>query len=239
MNLLYKASNRILNPLGIEINPFPAGVINRRLELIRLHQIDMLVDVGAGLGQYGKLMRRIGYRGNIVSFEPLTRSFQEVKAITKNDDGWSVENYALGSFNGKEKIQISGNPGSSSLLTMSDVHVQSAPHTGKVGEQEISVMTLDSFAQPYAITAERNIFMKIDVQGYEMHVLRGAKDTLPIISGLQVEMSFSELYHGAPKFDDLKKYIEAQGFTLCLLEPGFSDPRTGKLHQVDGIFFRL
>lgn len=80
--------------------------------------------------------------------------------------------------------------------------------------------------------------MKLDVQGFEMSVLKGAEASLNNIRGLQVELSIEKLYKDGLLYQDMISYIESKGFELYSLENGFSDPKTGKLLQFDGVFFR-
>jgi hypothetical protein len=84
----------------------------------------------------------------------------------------------------------------------------------------------------------KNIYVKLDVQGYEKQVFEGFKVNLPEIKAIQIEMSLVELYHGETTFFEHSQFLIANGFKLMSLEPGFFDPKTGRLLQVDGIWFR-
>ncbi|MDX1547792.1 MAG: FkbM family methyltransferase, partial [Rhodothermales bacterium] len=81
-------------------------------------------------------------------------------------------------------------------------------------------------------------YLKLDVQGYERHVLDGAARALPQILGLQLEMSLVPLYDGETPFHEMLTVLDGLGFTLMSVEPVHADARTGQLLQVDGIFFR-
>ena len=81
-------------------------------------------------------------------------------------------------------------------------------------------------------------FIKIDTQGYEMEVLKGAESTLRLASGIKVEVSIAPLYEGQPDYLSLIEFIRSAGFSLWSIEPGFSDPKTGRLLQFDAVFFR-
>jgi len=80
--------------------------------------------------------------------------------------------------------------------------------------------------------------LKMDVQGYEEAVLRGAHRSLSMVRGVQLELSLVPLYEGAWSFSDAVEHFQASGFELVSLEPGFYDHSTGRLLQVDGIFMR-
>jgi len=80
--------------------------------------------------------------------------------------------------------------------------------------------------------------VKIDVQGYEDHVLKGAEGILPKILGIQVELSSVPLYKGQVLFDKVMDYILNAGFELYELVPGLRDRKSGRLYQFDGVFFK-
>ena len=97
--------------------------------------------------------------------------------------------------------------------------------------------TLDSFLGS-EIKHEERIYMKIDVQGFEMLVLKGAEKILNQVVALELELSLAQLYQGGPLFIDMLKYMEELGFMVVSLNHVFSDAKTDQLLQVDGIFKR-
>lgn len=212
--------------------------MKRRMDLIKLHRIDTVIDVGASTGGYGRVMRSIGYKGNIISFEPIEKSYLKLKTYCSKDKKWKAYHYALGEHNGQAVIYISGNYDSSSILEMRESHIKSSPHSKVIGAENIEIRTLDSIFNEIN-EYSNNILLKVDTQGYEKQVLDGAMTSLPQIKGIQIEMSFEELYSGQMLYKDLNKFIEEQGYTLCLIEAGFCDPLTGKLLQSDLTYYRI
>ena len=83
-----------------------------------------------------------------------------------------------------------------------------------------------------------NILLKIDVQGFEREVLKGAEKILPIITAVQLELSLTELYVGETLFDFYIDLFNKMGFVLWDIQPGFRDPKTGRLLQFDGTFIK-
>ena len=116
-------------------------------------------------------------------------------------------------------------------------HVNSAPHSSYIGKEKITVRKLDSVMKDYYSKGD-NILLKIDTQGFEKQVLDGAEQSLPIIRGIQLEMSLLPLYSDSILYLEMIELLKNKGYKLYSLENGFSNPETGQLLQVDGIFFR-
>ncbi|REO49609.1 FkbM family methyltransferase, partial [Mycobacterium tuberculosis] len=80
---------------------------------------------------------------------------------------------------------------------------------------------------------------KIDVQGFEKQVIAGGDSTVhDRCVGMQLELSFQPLYEGGMLIREALDLVDSLGFTLSGLQPGFTDPRNGRMLQADGIFFR-
>lgn len=145
-------------------------------------------------------------------------------------------NVALGTTNTTAHINVAANTASSSFLPMKVAHERAAPWAHYVGREEVWVTTLDDIVDTYCSIGTP--FLKMDVQGYEQHVLEGAKLSLHRLQGIQLEMSLLPLYEGAWVLSEALHYFEREGFELVTLEPGFSDRSTGRLLQADGVFMR-
>jgi len=84
-----------------------------------------------------------------------------------------------------------------------------------------------------------NIYLKIDVQGFERHVLEGARETLKQTRAIELELSLVPMYEGQACLNDMLDYIADIGFELASVEPVFFDPNSVILLQTDGIFVRV
>jgi FkbM family methyltransferase len=230
---------RILRRLGWDVVPLDHRVhpLARRARLLASHGIDLVLDVGANEGQYARELRAIGYRGRIVSFEPLSAPFGRLEAALGNDAGWRGRQVAVGPQIGRATIHVAANSWSSSLLPMLPAHERLAPGSGYVGEEEVAITTLEALVREHARDEER-LFVKVDTQGYERRVLESAGPALSRITGLQLELSIVPLYEGEELLSSMLRWLEERGFILMSLEPGHADPATGQLLQVDGVFFR-
>jgi hypothetical protein len=120
---------------------------------------------------------------------------------------------------------------------MLDAHLRAAPESAYIGTETVPVSRLDTAAEDLQVGAQ-NLFLKIDVQGFEPQVLKGAARLLDRIQGVQLELSLVPLYEGEALFMPLVDCLARKGFDLWALIPGFIDMETGRTLQVDGIFFR-
>jgi len=218
----------------VPYNPPPSSIVS----LLRKFEIDLVLDVGANAGHFASGIRRGGYTGKIVSFEPLSQAHSELLQSCSWDALWEAyPRCALGDFNGEVEINIAGNSASSSILPMLDAHSSAAPTSVYIGKEKVPIGTLDSVVAPYLQGAQAP-FLKIDTQGFEWQVLDGAKESLPHIKGILIELSLLPLYEGQHLWREVIDRLEAAGFTLWAFKPEFTDLNQGRTLQVDGIFFR-
>ena len=226
--------------LGYEVRRFrPASSNDAQFgAMLQSHGINLVLDVGANIGQFGKTLRELGYRGRIVSFEPLSAEREQLLKSSKNDPLWEVApQAAIGSEDGEIDIHMAANSQSSSALNMLDAHANAAPESRYIGSERVPMRRLDSLAPGY-MRQDSISFLKVDTQGFEDRVLKGASGALDRITGLQLELSLVPLYEGQRLFDDLMGQVKASGFELWSISPVLVDPRTGRLLQVDATFFR-
>lgn len=199
---------------------------------------DLVFDVGANIGQFASSLRENGFQGTLVSVEPLTKAHQQLTKKAQGDADWHITpRCALGAIAGSTTINISGMHASSSLLPMKGTHEQAAPGSARIGTEQVDISTLDTIYPRYAANA-RKVFVKIDTQGFELEVLKGAVETLPQIDGMLLELSLVELYDGQPLWTEVIEWLANNGFELVGLNQGFVDPVTFHTLQIDGVFFR-
>ena len=225
---------------GIEVRRFNASESTdaRLAQQLHQHEVDLVLDVGANDGGYGRLLRSAGYSGAILSFEPLSSAHVALLQATAGDALWQVApRAALGEENGEVAINVAGNSSSSSILPMGDLHAEAAPYSRYEGQEKVALQRLDGFGHPL-LRAAKSVLLKIDTQGYEMAVLRGAGSLLDRIRGVQVELSVVPLYDGQAVFDQVIHYLQSRGFGLWDVIPGFVDARSGRMLQFDGVFYR-
>ncbi len=207
------------------------------INLLSDNKISIAFDVGANEGQWANDIRTSGYNHQIISFEPLQRAFKILSSTCSLDDLWSSHNYALGDTDGVSEINISRNSVSSSLLTMSETHLEAEPESIFYSTEKIKVHKLDTIYGQFMKDRD-NVFLKIDTQGFEKKVLDGASRLLKQTAILQLEMSFQSLYDGEHDFFHMKSILEKLGFVLYHMQNGFRHSKTLELMQVDTIFIK-
>ena len=231
---------RLIRFFGFELRHYnPVSSESARLtRMLLAHKVNLVLDVGANTGQFGRFLRDGGYRGRIVSFEPLFAAWEQLSEASRKDSLWEVASRtAIGSEDGEIEIHVAGNKESSSVLKMLDLHVKIAPESRYVGNERVPLRRLDSIASDY-LRPDSVVFLKIDTQGYEDRVLQGATGLFDRFVGLQLELSLIPLYEGQRLFDDLLAEVKGKGFDLWSIWPVFTDQNTGRLLQVDATLFR-
>ncbi len=226
---------RIARFYNADIVRYPYPELNRRKSAYNTFNIDLLLDVGANTGQYAAQARALDYKKNIVSFEPAIEAFKKLSLKSANDPHWEVLHTGIGAHKSIAEINISGNSYSSSILEMLPAHLETAPESKYISKETIQLDTIDNFLAARK-DQSKNIFLKIDTQGYEWQVLQGALNSLEFISCIQLEMSLVELYKSEKKFLEITQFLIAAGFEIFTLEPEFYNKKTGQLLQIDGIF---
>lgn len=226
--------------LNIEVRRF--NVMNSPFALIKhlleSHKVDLLLDVGGFIGTYGEEAREMGYKGKIVSFEPIKASFQKLRAKADKDPNWQYHNIGIGTESEELTINIAGNYASSSLLGMHKNQTDLAPVAAYQDTEKIQIKRLDEVITPDIAKGYKSIYLKIDVQGYELNVLEGAKAILPYINVIQAEISFVTLYEQGPLYNEVISKLDELGFELFTILPELKDPKDGRLMQGEGIFVK-
>ena len=241
MKYIKKVLKRVINSTGFDLHRLsPASNLSfQLLKALYRFEVDLVLDVGANVGQFASELRSVGYKGNLVSFEPLSAAHSALSEAAGRDSMWHVHpRGAIGDYDGEIAINVAGNSVSSSVLPMMELHSSAAEGSAYVGVESVPLRRLDSVAPVY-LAKSRQSFLKIDTQGFEWQVLDGAVATLPRIHGILCELSLVPLYEGQRLWMDMIHRLETEGFTLWSIQKGFTDPHDGRTLQVDAIFFRL
>lgn len=227
----------VLQKFGLDLVSYPYFHDKQRLELFRRFDVRTIVDIGANEGQYAGYLRKIGFDGTIISFEPVKATYEKLAAKAAKGANWMTQNIAFGDADGESVINVTENTLSSSLLPPLDVFLSTTPEAKVVSQEKVRVLTLDSWI-PELSKYKKNYFLKIDAQGYERKILDGARTSLDSFIGIQIELSLKSLYGGEETFFELFPALLGKGFKLYEIENGYRNPVNGEALQLELILFR-
>lgn len=201
--------------------------------------IKTVLDVGANKGQFAKLARAVFPDAAIYSFEPLPDCFDELKVVMPGDANFFCYNKAAGSSESTLEFFRSVHSPSSSFLQMEDLHKEAFPESSEGQVQQaiqVPVTTLDIFYNE--VKPQKNILLKIDVQGFEAEVIKGANEMLAQVEVIVLEMSLQKLYKGQPLFHDVYMMMYNHGFRYHGNISQMLHIDTGEVVQLDAIFIK-
>jgi FkbM family methyltransferase len=201
-------------------------------------EIDAVIDVGANRGQYAARLRAAGWRGPILSVEPIPEVNRELAARAARDPLWEVlPPLALGAAEGEAVLEVSAESDMSSTLAQSGTLRAISPSSAVLRRIVVPGRRLDRLAE-LADRPWRRLFVKIDVQGAEPAVLAGMAGLWERVQGLQLEMALVPLYEGERPWLELVSDLAARGFSPYLLFPGYFARALGRQVQLDAVFYR-
>jgi FkbM family methyltransferase len=191
-------------------------------KVLRFLRIDCVLDIGAHRGEYALLLRSLGFRGRIVSFEPVSAVYADLATAAEHDPAWETHRVALGSQDEKRTINVSKLSPISSFRDLSDYARREFPVDHRVTEEEVEVVSLDSVFDKLIGHGER-VFLKTHAQGWNREVLKGASVSLARVAGLQLALAVEQVYEGAPRYFEVLPELSARGFALTGIFPTAHD----------------
>lgn len=227
-----------MNPIFSKFFKF---VIKRRTEdlafqrniIIKKYNVSLLLDVGAHFGETVREIRSNGYSGKIVSIEPTPKSFNVLSKI--KDKNMQAFNIGLGESSGFLKLNEFKESYMNSFLKVNE---NSSFEMNQLSESLlVELKTLDSFIFENSLESEV-IFLKIDVQGYEMNVLKGLEKYKDRVIALQVEISINSIYIGASIFLELQNWLNENNFRIISIVTERFDEIQTQAYDVDVLCLR-
>jgi FkbM family methyltransferase len=221
---LVKFVQKHLRSFGYEVVPYPpSDWVRSRDSLQRLLtklSIDCVFDVGANKGQFGDQLRDIGYRGTILSFEPVQAHFQVLSARAAARPPWKAFKYALGSQNHQAEINVNEDDVLSSFLSTTSGPTSTLPKNRVVARETVEVRRLDSIFQECMVgVTSSHLYLKLDTQGFDLEALRGADGVLEKFLAAQSEVSFIPIYQSMPTSLETIKEFQSRGFDVVDFMP--------------------
>ena len=200
-----------------------------------LAKVDVVLDVGANSGQYGEMLRELGFAGRLVSLEPVAEAYAELERRAAADDAWEAVRVAASDVDGEITLNVTEDSRSSSVLPRNERFADKAGWSPKESRR-VAARRLDGLVAELLRPQER-AYLKLDIQGYERHVLDGAGDALARFEALELELSVTPLYEGQPSLAEMLPLLEQRGFKPVSIEPILLDD-DGLLMEMDGLFAR-
>jgi FkbM family methyltransferase len=226
---------RELHRRGVyRIGSQPFGAIDKDL-LLRRFGIDLVFDVGANVGAYAKHLRYLGYRGRIVSLEPASEPFIVLTSQAQDDPLWDTHQLAAGDADGAATFNVASQTVSSSFLAMTDRFEAEYPGIVVTERETVLMCRLDAFVDQ--VQAGAHVWVKLDVEGYELAAIAGAKELLARTDCVEVELATERLYEGEPLFYEVAPALYDLNFQLIAVAPGCVAP-SGRTLRFDGLFAR-
>lgn len=182
------------------------------LKLLQKRNLDLIIDVGSNRGQFTFASKIYFPKVTIYAFEALKSEFKKYKNLISSFKNIKAYNYALGNIKKKTRMNIASSPDSSSLLEINELQSKEFGTYKTNSYEEIEIRRLDEWLEQ--IKRFKSILLKIDVQGFELEVLKGSKQVLKHIKYLYIEASSVELYKNQPFLEDIKDFLFGEGFFL-------------------------
>lgn len=229
---------RLARSLGYELLPLAKArdPIRRLVNLLERRSVELVVDGGANEGQYVRQLRAAGWRGSVLSIEPIPELHARLVRQAARDPAWRIgPPVALGAASGRARLEVSAESDMSSLLPRSARLDQISPSSRPCRTIEVPVRRLDELAELQTEPPKR-LFVKLDLQGSEAAALDGLSGLLPRIVGLQLELALVPLYVGEIGWRQMIDRLAGLGYVPWLFLPGYVDPKSGRELQMDGVF---
>ena len=192
----------------------------------------IILDIGGSNGHTAKMYGEAFPLNSVFVFEPITETFDILYHNIRNNKNIVAVNKAVGNTSGKEIINVAKRISSSSLLGLKADKSSKlfAENLQAVKTEEITICKIDD-----EISIDKTIgIMKIDVQGFEVEVLKGAKLTLERTIIVLLEVNNHNGYTGSPKYYEIDSMMRESGFFLFDLCPSTRD--SGRLKEWDVIY---
>ena len=201
--------------------------------------IETVIDVGANRGQFARRAIKAFPEARIVCFEPVPEAFELLRVWAESvSNPIDIFNVALGSEpESREFFVHSDHTMSSSFLRTTELLVTEFPYTREKYSVQVDVHILDEYREQIVGTGLEGIVLKLDVEGFELDVIKGAPRTLENVVALIVEIHLMELFEGHPTFWDVNAFLSDRNYRFAgSFPPGTS--AAGRVIGFDAIFIR-
>lgn len=196
----------------------------------------VVYDIGANRGQFASACSAFFPHSQVVAFEALPELAERLASTFKGYRNVRVIGAALGSKPERRGFYVNEYSASSSFLPLSRHHVAHFAHAVRTKRIELDIVPLDEIVA--ANTLPPPDLLKLDIQGFELEVLKGAERALAAARHVLLETSFRPMYEGEPLFAESYRYLVDRGFVFVGPVGFLPDPGSGVVQQMDALFER-
>ena len=170
--------------------------------------ISGIIQIGAHHGNEYETLKKLSE--NILMFEPQKEVYKKLFSKLGLIPNLIIENKALGSSSGTMNMYTEqANDGQSSSLLAPQLHCIQYPGIKFNGTEEVEVITLNEYFTDKIFNYN---LLTLDVQGYELEVLKGSTDILLKVDYILCEVNRAELYKNCPMVEDIDSFLNEYGF---------------------------
>ena len=238
IKIIKKTIKKSFNLAGIDIVRLSKSPAYTLLGLKNL-PIKTVIDVGANTGQFARFISKFFPEAYIYCFEPLTEPYKELQKWVLSKKGKVIPyNFALGDNEGTFEMfrHIDHSP-SSSFLETTKINEKNYPFMQRKEKILVEVRTLDNIIEKGNISIVPDILVKLDVQGYENKVIKGATSMLNKVKACILEINLENLYLNQANFKDIVIILDDHGFGYKgNLNQSYS--KEGQVLFIDAVFIK-
>jgi FkbM family methyltransferase len=200
------------------------------------HSFSTIIDIGANVGQFSIAAMNIFKPECIHAFEPVKKTFDVLKQNSRRYPEIKVNQIACGDEDRVDFINLNNNSQSASILPRSADHKQAFPGHEEIGKEEIRIKRLDTLFKDVSFGS--STLLKIDAQGFERNVIRGAEGIIDKIDAVFLETSFSQMYVGESTFTEISSLLDKFNFEFKRPINFLRDSKQAAIVQMDCLFLR-
>jgi FkbM family methyltransferase len=238
--LLKGLINRAAHRAGLHFGKFPPrhSLVGHLGRLFESYGVNCVLDVGGHHGEFALQLREAGYRGRIVSFEPIRATHAILASKARTDRDWRVLHLALGADEGEKEMKVYRGTVFNSFLDSNEFAANRFGRSVELeGSEPVRMRRLDQIlADCVDGIAKPRVFLKMDTQGWDLEVLEGARGVLGAIVGIQTEIAIKHCYHGMTSYQQALDRCESFGFELAGIFPVAFAEDGLRLVEVDCVF---
>ncbi|HEY9220457.1 MAG TPA: FkbM family methyltransferase [Lutibacter sp.] len=207
---------------------------NELIKILNSVNADLVLDIGANRGQFANSLYDYGYKNKVISFEPLSAIYESLKENAKNNNLWNVyDRCCIGNEEKMIDINVSNLIGNSSILEIKSTKFN-VPQSHYIKKEQVPQITLETLNENHLVKQAKNVFVKMDIQGYEHIVLSEFPKVKYNIVGFYLELSLVNLYEEQRDYLYICNQLKEFGFDLVYIEPEYII--SNRMIQFNGLF---